>query len=189
MRKLNFSLALLIASLPLSLVAQAPSLAIQVDHPTAKVSPMLYGLMTEEINFSYDGGIYAEMVRDRDDGRRLERSLFHWLWSSGKHRVQDVNRPSERPQQGAAAGPEDRADQGPKRAGRCTERGLVGHGVSSVHHVQRIVWAKTDGLGPLTVSLVTTDGQSRSLSHCSGLDERVEAIQLCVQDRRPSGLG
>jgi alpha-N-arabinofuranosidase len=65
MRKLIFSLALLLASLPLSLVAQAPSLAIQVDHPTAKVSPTLYGLMTEEINFSYDGGIYAEMVRNR----------------------------------------------------------------------------------------------------------------------------
>ena len=26
---------------------------------------MLYGLMTEEINYSYDGGLYAEMVRNR----------------------------------------------------------------------------------------------------------------------------
>ena len=51
--------------LPLSLMAQAPSLVIQADHPTAKVSPTLYGLMTEEINYSYDGGIYAELVRDR----------------------------------------------------------------------------------------------------------------------------
>lgn len=38
---------------------------------------MLYGLMTEEINFSYDGGLYAELVRDRTvaTGRR---PLFHW---------------------------------------------------------------------------------------------------------------
>jgi alpha-N-arabinofuranosidase len=38
---------------------------------------MLYGLMTEEINFSYDGGLYAELVRDRAiaAGRR---PLFHW---------------------------------------------------------------------------------------------------------------
>jgi len=43
-------------TLPSCLLAQAPSLAIQVDHPSAKVSPKLYGLMTEEINFSYDGG-------------------------------------------------------------------------------------------------------------------------------------
>jgi alpha-N-arabinofuranosidase len=51
--------------LPFSLLAQSPSLTIQVDHPSAKVSPTLYGLMTEEINYSYDGGIYAELIRDR----------------------------------------------------------------------------------------------------------------------------
>ena len=45
--------------------AQSPSLTIQVDHPTATVSPTLYGLMTEEINYSYDGGIYDELIRDR----------------------------------------------------------------------------------------------------------------------------
>ncbi|MGO9317493.1 MAG: alpha-L-arabinofuranosidase C-terminal domain-containing protein [Terracidiphilus sp.] len=77
MRKLNFSLILLLASLPLNLTAQAPTLAIQVDHPTAKVSPMLYGLMTEEINFSYDGGLYPELVRDRAIGHGWG-ALFHW---------------------------------------------------------------------------------------------------------------
>ena len=64
-------------ALPLGLAAQAPSLAIQVNHPTAKVSPMLYGLMTEEINFSYDGGIYGELVRDRVVGRGFG-GLSHW---------------------------------------------------------------------------------------------------------------
>ena len=29
------------------------------------VSPMLYGLMTEEINYSYEGGLYAELIRNR----------------------------------------------------------------------------------------------------------------------------
>ena len=72
-------LAAFVAALILScsLNAQAPSLTIQVDHPTAKVSPMLYGLMTEEINYSYDGGIYAELVRDRTIGRGFG-SLNHW---------------------------------------------------------------------------------------------------------------
>ncbi len=57
MKKPCFPLAVIaFLVLPLGLAAQAPSLAIQVDHPTAKVSPMLYGLMTEEINYSYDGG-------------------------------------------------------------------------------------------------------------------------------------
>jgi alpha-L-arabinofuranosidase len=41
------------------------TLNIQLDKPAHSVSPMLYGLMTEEINYSYDGGLYAEMVRNR----------------------------------------------------------------------------------------------------------------------------
>src|SRR5438309_3412339 len=46
--------------------AQPPAtLNIEVSRPKAAVSPMLYGLMTEEINYSYDGGLYAELVRNR----------------------------------------------------------------------------------------------------------------------------
>ncbi|HVZ84641.1 MAG TPA: alpha-L-arabinofuranosidase C-terminal domain-containing protein [Terracidiphilus sp.] len=41
------------------------TLTIHASQPTHAVSPALYGLMTEEINYSYDGGLYAEMVRNR----------------------------------------------------------------------------------------------------------------------------
>jgi alpha-N-arabinofuranosidase len=78
MNKPAFTAAILAALvLSCSLHAQTPSFTIQVDHPTAKVSPMLYGLMTEEINYSYDGGIYGELVRDRVIGRGFG-SLTHW---------------------------------------------------------------------------------------------------------------
>jgi alpha-N-arabinofuranosidase len=47
-------------------LAQGPAkISIQVDKPLHSVSPMLYGMMTEEINFSYDGGLYPEMVKNR----------------------------------------------------------------------------------------------------------------------------
>ncbi|HET6170522.1 MAG TPA: carbohydrate binding domain-containing protein, partial [Terracidiphilus sp.] len=53
--------------------AQQPAvLTIQADQPVSPVSPTLYGLMTEEINYSYEGGLYAEMVRNR---------TFHSDWS------------------------------------------------------------------------------------------------------------
>lgn len=45
--------------------AQAPKLTLDFTKPGAAVSPMLYGLMTEEINHSYDGGLYAELIRNR----------------------------------------------------------------------------------------------------------------------------
>ncbi|MEP7376724.1 MAG: alpha-L-arabinofuranosidase C-terminal domain-containing protein [Chitinophagaceae bacterium] len=48
-----------------SAVAQTPNLNLDFTKPGANVSPMLYGLMTEEINHAYDGGLYAELIRNR----------------------------------------------------------------------------------------------------------------------------
>jgi alpha-N-arabinofuranosidase len=41
------------------------TIQIKADQITTKFSPQLYGLMTEEINFSYEGGIYGELIRNR----------------------------------------------------------------------------------------------------------------------------
>src|SRR3954466_3172048 len=46
-------------------IAQTPVITLDLTKPGANVSPMLYGLMTEEINHSYDGGLYAELIRNR----------------------------------------------------------------------------------------------------------------------------
>ena len=49
-----------------SSAAKKPAvLHIQVDKSLHSVSPTLYGMMTEEINYSYDGGLYPEMVSNR----------------------------------------------------------------------------------------------------------------------------
>src|SRR5579884_2526299 len=62
----SFSALLLISPGTLVLHAQTPAaLTIEVNQAKAPVSPTLYGLMTEEINYSYDGGLYAELVRNR----------------------------------------------------------------------------------------------------------------------------
>ena len=58
-------------------LAADPTFTVDATGPLAKVSPMLYGLMTEEINHSYDGGLYAELIRNRaflDD----KTTAAHW---------------------------------------------------------------------------------------------------------------
>jgi alpha-N-arabinofuranosidase len=42
-----------------------PTLQIKADQVTAKMPPTFYGLMTEEINYSYEGGLYGELIRNR----------------------------------------------------------------------------------------------------------------------------
>ena len=42
-----------------------PSVTLKLNQTGHAIPPKLYGLMTEEINFSYDGGLYAELIRNR----------------------------------------------------------------------------------------------------------------------------
>jgi alpha-N-arabinofuranosidase len=48
-----------------NLLAQNPKLTLDLTKPGVTVSRQLYGLMTEEINHSYDGGLYGELIRNR----------------------------------------------------------------------------------------------------------------------------
>ncbi|MGA3240119.1 MAG: hypothetical protein ABSG03_27915 [Bryobacteraceae bacterium] len=56
-----------LAFTPANLLAQPATAVLQIkaDQVAAHVSLKLYGLMTEEIAFSYEGGLYAELVRNR----------------------------------------------------------------------------------------------------------------------------
>ena len=60
-------IALVVTALSTAAVSAQPraTLNVEVNRPKAPVSPTLYGLMTEEINYSYDGGLYAELIRNR----------------------------------------------------------------------------------------------------------------------------
>src|SRR5262245_10753562 len=62
MKKISTLIAFAVAA---SCVAANPTFTIDATQPVGKVSPRLYGLMTEEINHSYDGGLYAELIRNR----------------------------------------------------------------------------------------------------------------------------
>jgi alpha-L-arabinofuranosidase len=85
--QINWQMTAKIALLALSITALtgtgttqtgAVTLNIQLDKPVHAVSPTLYGLMTEEINYSYDGGLYAEMVRNRTFQDHGFGGVAHW---------------------------------------------------------------------------------------------------------------
>jgi alpha-L-arabinofuranosidase len=56
-------LALLIA---LPVHAQTATLRVAADKPGHPISPTLYGIFFEDINCSADGGLYAELIRNRN---------------------------------------------------------------------------------------------------------------------------
>ena len=66
LRKLCYTLLLTATGFAVNqAVSQSPVITLDLAKPGDNVSPMLYGLMTEEINHAYDGGLYAELIRNR----------------------------------------------------------------------------------------------------------------------------
>ena len=141
-------------------LAQAPAeLSIQLDKPLHPVSPMLYGLMTEEINYSYDGGLYAEMVRNRTFQDHAFGGLPHWnLDNKGDARSTiafDANEGPSAALPGSMLMDIAKAD-GNNPAGVRNE-GYWGMALQPDTTYKGSLYAKgdADSFGPLTVSLVS----------------------------------
>lgn len=55
----------LFLTLSIGCSASGVDVRIQCDQPTVSISPDLYGIFFEDINFAADGGLYAELVQNR----------------------------------------------------------------------------------------------------------------------------
>jgi len=133
-------------------------LTIHVDRPVSKVSPTLYGLMTEEINYSYDGGLYAEMVRNRTFGGDWS-GVVHWILlengnAQAKIGADKGTGPSEALKQSLRI---DVAKADAENQAGVLNVGYWGMAVRPETTYKGSFYAKADGaeMGPVTVALVS----------------------------------
>ncbi len=56
--------------------AHAATLTVQTDQPGAQLNPGMWGIFFEDINFGADGGLYAELVKNR--GFEFPDPLMGW---------------------------------------------------------------------------------------------------------------
>ena len=53
------------AALSVSAFASSVTIEVQADRPGANINPAMWGIFFEDINFGADGGLYAELVKNR----------------------------------------------------------------------------------------------------------------------------
>jgi alpha-L-arabinofuranosidase len=155
------TLALAVAPGPAVRAQQPVTVTVKVDQPGAKIDPIFYGLMTEEINFSYDGGLYAELIRNRtfrDDAKSpVNWSLVKDAGSNGAISLDQSPVPNTALTTALKLEASAVGDKG--RVGAANE-GYWGIPVKADTAYQVSFWAKGDSGsgGPLTVSIETNDG-------------------------------
>ena len=92
MKRFTLSAAIVLAAALTGAAAGTPAV-LRADKPGAEVSPTMYGIFFEDINFGADGGLYAEMVKNRSF--EFPNSLQGWK-TAGKVEVRDQDGPFDR---------------------------------------------------------------------------------------------
>jgi alpha-N-arabinofuranosidase len=182
--KKNCVLALLLAVGVTSTRAAGPTITIDATAPAAKVSPLFSGLMTEEINHAYDGGLYAELVQNRaflDDAA----SPVHWSTvQSGDATATialDANTPLNDAIPTSLRLDVTRASAG--RAAGIANDGYWGIPVKPNTRYRASFYAKAAAgfSGPVTVSIQSNDGRTTYASgRISGLTQAWKQYELTL---------
>jgi hypothetical protein len=159
---MRFTLVAVFLNCALAAVAQGAGtdkLTIHADRPGPKVSPTLYGLFFEEINMAGDGGLYAELVRNRsfEDSDKPE----HWTLIADGGSKGNMAIATARPMSGTNVRSLKLTvnSAGGGRAG-VANNGYFGIGLKKNARYELSLAARAaDGFsGPLTITLESSDG-------------------------------
>lgn len=142
------------------------TLTIDVLHPKGKVSPTLYGLNTEEINFSYDGGLYAQLIRTPEFTGGWDQPAHWFLMPHGNAQIsfqldKSVFRLPVRPISLRV----DVKQADARNVAALGNEGYWGIPVRSSTTYRATIYAKGQGIGAMTASLVANDtGQALAVA-------------------------
>src|SRR5690554_3769376 len=121
-----------------TILAQKPvyELVVNAKKPGAEIQSTMYGLFFEDINFGADGGLYAELVKNRSF--EFPQSLMGWN-TFGKVEVRNDGAPFERNPHYVRL---DNAGHGHKHTG-LENAGFRGIGVKQDATYRFSVWARS----------------------------------------------
>jgi alpha-L-arabinofuranosidase len=166
----------------------APSITVDAGHPSGKVSPRLYGLMTEEINHCYDGGLYAELIRNR---AFLDDAQAPVHWSVVNDDASDATialDPTTSYNDKLTTSLKLTVDKATHdHLAGVANSGYWGFPVRDNTRYRATLLARSDPVfsGPLTVSLVSEDGKLLFASErISGLGPKWKRLEVSLKTRR-----
>ena len=135
--------------------AQQPVMTIDTSRPVAKIEPTMYGIFFEDINFGADGGLYAELVKNRSF--EFPQPFMGWV-PFGNVKVLDENPCFDRNPRYVRV----TNDESLRRAGLDNE-GFKGIGLKAGEEYRLSFYARTPNGAAvkLSVELVNSNSENR----------------------------
>ncbi|MDP4291700.1 MAG: carbohydrate binding domain-containing protein, partial [Bacteroidota bacterium] len=140
---------------------QAVKLSLDLSKKGAAVNPRFGGLMTEEINYSYDGGLYAELIQNRIFKNNI-KNPDHWSVVKDGDGIASISLDNSQPiNKALTVCLKLESTKAGKRIGIAND-GFWGIPVKPLTTYKASFYAKSadNSTGPLTVSLESNDGST-----------------------------
>ena len=163
----NFALAaagLLLGAIALPTQAAPGHLTVQVDRPGVKISPIFNGLMIEDISHSIDGGLYAELIQNRDF-KNDANAPAHWAVVQGGGGVGTITLDKDNPVPGTVLTNSLRLDI--TKAGAGSKVGAANEGywgipnfANHTYHASFYAKCAVGTTGTLAVGIESSDGKT-----------------------------
>src|ERR1051326_2826148 len=172
---------LLVCLSSFSLSAAPASITVDCSHPGHAISPTLYGIFFEDINCSADGGLYAEMVRNRnfEDSDKPQ----HWSTQSSGAAAVAITIDSSRPEssKNLRSLRVQVANLGGSRAGVVND-GFWGMSFTKGEVYELSFWARgaKDFKGPLLASLESSSGIAYAQTKIAALGTEWKPYKLSL---------
>lgn len=164
MKKYQGLLATIALSVGMSLQAQNHELVIQTKKLGADIQPTMYGLFFEDINYAADGGLYAELVKNRSF--EFPQNLMGWK-TFGKVTLMDDGPFEKNPHYVRLS-----YSGHPHKQTGLDNEGFFGIGVKQGEEYRFSVWARTpDGgdEGKIRVEFVDTKSMGEQQAFASAM--------------------
>jgi len=132
-------------------------LTVQVNKPVADIQPTMWGIFFEDINFGADGGLYAELVKNRSF--EFSQPLMGWkIMNENNGSVLILNRSAEKPSNPRYA--QISVNEKDKPFG-LTNEGFQGMGIKKDNKYTFSLQAKMNKgfAGTVRVELISSDGK------------------------------
>lgn len=134
------------------------SLVVKADQPKVDIQPAMWGVFFEDINFAADGGIYAELVKNRSF--EFKSPLTGWkeiIQGDAKGRLLIINQENEKPSNPRVLNIKADAMKG---AFGISNEGFRGMGIRKDNQYNFSILARSiEGKVKLKVELINASGQ------------------------------
>ncbi len=151
MKKLFLSLTALAAAT--TLTARSYDLSVDAGRPGASIAPTMYGIFFEDINYGADGGLYAELVKNRSF--EFPQALMGWN-IFGNVEVRSDSPAFDRNPHYVRLG----SSGHPHKHTGLDNEGFFGIGIEAAKTYRFSVWARSPQATPQTIRIELVDGNN-----------------------------